>query len=165
VKTIPLTQGQFAIVDNEDFALLSSWKWFAQKNVRTFYACRHVYVPDGPNQLVLMHRSLLQTPSGLLSDHIDGNGLNNTRINLRDATPLQNMMNRRGKRGGSSKYKGVWMDQQGDSSKKWRAGIRINGKLNYLGRFCAEEDAAAAYAQSAEKNFGQFCCTVMGDKK
>jgi len=157
-RQIPLTQGQFAIVDDEDFAWLSQWKWTAQATPEgKFYAMRRE-----SRRLVLMHRLINETPAHLVTDHRDGNGLNNQRGNLRNATELENMMNRRGKRGGTSSHKGVWFDAAQAGKKKWRSAIRINGRLKYLGRFETEEQAGAAYAEAAVIHFGQFACSEKG---
>lgn len=158
-KRIPLTRGQFATVDDEDFDWLSQWKWHAQPNeAHGFYANRH----DEQGRLVAMHRLINATPPGFVTDHRDGDGLNNRRRNLRTATQLQNMMNRRGKRGGSSIHKGVWADPSPRNSKLWRSAIRLNGRLKYLGRFHTEGEAAAAYAAAAAEHFGEFARTTRG---
>jgi hypothetical protein len=158
-KRIPLTRGQFAIVDDDDFEWLSQWKWHAQPNEsRGFYANRH----DDQGRLVAMHRLINDTPEGFVTDHRDGNGLNNRRSNLRTATQLQNMMNRHGKRGGTSRHKGVWADNSPRNRKPWRAAIRVNGRLKYLGRFHTEDEAGAAYAAAAAEHFGEFARTTKG---
>lgn len=157
-KQIALTQGLFATVDDADFEWLSRWKWTAQRNGQRVYAMRY----EAGRQLVLMHRLINQTPDGMVTDHIDGNGLNNQRNNLRTATQLQNMMNRHGKRGGSSSFKGVWADPSPRNRKLWRAAIRLNGKLKYLGRFETEQEAGDAYAAAASLHFGEFSRTTKG---
>ena len=160
-RLIPLTKGQHAIVDDADFDWLSQWTWHAQPNVQGgFYANRR----DADGKLVAMHRAINQTPDGMVTDHRDGNGLNNQRANLRTASQLQNMMNRKGKRGGSSRFKGVWADPGPRNTKRWRAAIRLNGKLKYLGRFATEEDAGAAYARAANEHFGAFANATAGTR-
>jgi hypothetical protein len=154
MRQIELTQGKFAIVDDADFAWLSQWKWTAQKTDWGFYAMRHEC-----GQVVFMHRLINETPAGMVTDHEDGDGLNNRRGNLRTATQLQNMMNRHGKRNGTSQYKGVWADSSRRNRKPWRAAIRINGKLKYLGRFISEDEAGRAYAAAAREMFGEFART------
>lgn len=156
-RLIALTQGQFATVDDADFAWLSQWKWTAQANDRGFYAMRRER-----GELILMHRLINSTAPGRVTDHVDGNGLNNRRINLREATQLQNMMNRHGKKGGTSRFKGVWFDRHQEGAKRWRSAIRINGKLKYLGRHETEEEAGAAYAAAAHEHFGEYARTSKG---
>ena len=156
MKLIPLNHGIFAKVDDADFEFLSQWKWSIQRaQGGLLYAVRR---ERGVG--IRMHRLINGTPNGLYTDHCDGDGLNNQRHNLRDATPLQNMMNRRGKRGGTSRFKGVWLDvHQGGN--QWRAAIRLNGKLKYLGRFPNEHVAGEAYA--AIHHFGEFACIQPGE--
>jgi len=152
-KLIALTKGQSAIVDDADFAWLSQWKWYAQVNASGgFYAARK----DSSRALIYMHRLINRTPDGLVTDHKDGDGLNNRRANLRTASQVQNMMNRRGKKRGTSKFKGVYLSTGTNKSKVWAASIRIAGKPKFLGRFATEQDAAAAYAAAANIHFGEF---------
>ena len=152
-KLVPLSQGQQAIVDDADYDWLSQWKWSAQKTANGYYAMRK----EG-GVLILMHRLINGTPDGLVTDHKDGNGLNNRRFNLRNATQLQNMMNRAPKRGGTSVHKGVWFDKSVGSRNRnqWRAAIRLNGKRKYLGRFASQHDAGAAYQAASLQHFGDF---------
>lgn len=88
-----------------------------------------------------------------MPDHIDGDGLNNQRLNLRQSTKSQNNMNTNKGQGYSSKYKGVTWDK---ARKKWKCGIKINGKQIFIGRFIEEDDAALAYNQKASELFGEF---------
>lgn len=159
-RAIALSQGQHAIVDDDDFGWLSQWKWSAQRAYCGYYAMRR-----DKGRLILMHRLINGTPGGLATDHKDGNGLNNCRCNLRTATQLQNMMNRRGKRAGSSQYKGVWFCRTQRSSKQWRAGIRLDGRLKYLGYFATEKEAGAAYSAAATRHFGEFANSTPGDTR
>ena len=157
-KLIPLTNGKFATVDDEDFNWLSQWDWYALKTSSDsiFYAVR---TENGAS--IRMHRLINGTPDDMFTDHRDGDGLNNQRYNLRTATPLQNMMNRRGKRGGTSRFKGVFFDPT-PQKKQWRAAIRLDGKLKYLGRFYTDDEAGSAYANAAREYFGEFACTISG---
>lgn len=148
-----MTKGQYAIVDDADFDWLSQWKWYAQVNESGgFYAARRIT----RGKLIYMHRVINDTPEGLNTDHRDGDGLNNQRHNLRTATQLQNMMNRRGKKRGTSKHKGVYLSVGSNKSKIWAAGIRINGRLKFLGRFATEDEAGQAYANAAKTHFGEY---------
>ena len=165
MATISLTKGQVAIVDDADFDWLSQWKWSAQKvaTISGFYAVRWMKKPCGGMSAIPMHRFINGTPDGAHTDHIDGNGLNNCRSNLRTVTALQNQMNKRPNRGGTSPLKGAWRDDSCRNVKKWRSSIRINGRLKYLGRFHTDQEAAAAYAKAAAEHFGEYHRTAGGE--
>jgi len=153
MKEIQLTQGQVALVDDEDYEWLNSFKWYAHKIGNTFYAARHIRV-NGKQKHQHMHQLIMgDNPLKLMIDHRDGNGLNNQRSNLRFCTHQENQMNQRPRKNSSSVYKGVcWFKRD----HKWMAQIRIYGKLIYLGCFDHEEDAAKAYDEVVIKHFGEF---------
>ena len=155
MKLIPLTQGQFAMVDDEDFDFINQWKWYASKDVRTFYARTNIWLHKiGKQKTVRMHRYilLLNNPS-VLVDHKDCNGLNNQKNNLRIATPYQNAANKSSIQNGYSKYLGVsWHIK----IKRWEARISKNNKSHYLGVFKNEVDAAIAYNKKATELHGEF---------
>lgn len=138
------------LVDDEDFEYLNQFNWNAKKDCNTFYAVRS----QSKNQQIRMHRVLLGvTDKSIVVDHIDGNGLNNQKSNLRKATNSQNIRNRRPKRNSSSKYLGVcWRKHLG----KWDAQIEIGGVSKYLGSFTNENDAAIAYNKAALAAWGEF---------
>lgn len=145
MKEISLTQGLVAWVDDQDFESLSSHNWQARKRGRTYYARRQVSTGlKCPRQrTIFMHAVIAGTPGGLATDHINGNGLDNRRTNLRIATPGQNQHNRTRKQSGcSSVYRGVSLHRR---SGKWKAQIKIKGEIFYLGMFDNEEAAARAY--------------------
>lgn len=160
MRTITLSKGLACLIDDDDYELISQWKWYAHGPSDRPYACRRPY---NKAPLVYMHRVINKTQDGLFTDHIDGDTLNNTKENLRAATALQNMMNGAKKRNGTSKHKGVWLDNSRTSSNNWRSAIRIEGRLHYLGRFATEEEAGAAYASCAKKSFGDFNRSEKGD--
>jgi len=148
VRFIPLTQGKFAIVDADDYARLANYKWYSRRDGNTFYAFRR----DG-HEKVSMHRMIMGAPKGLLVDHIDYNGLNNRKSNLRLCTRAQNARHRRPVPNCYSRYKGVTWDKR---CNKWYASICKSGKGTFLGCFDNQMDAAVAYDRKAERLFGEF---------
>lgn len=155
MKTIPLTQGKVALVDDADYAWLNQWKWQAMRNGYTFYVARRIHVAKDKKRLEQMHRLILGLQSGdnLLIDHIDGDGLNNQRVNLRVCTIAQNRRHSKKRMVGTSRYKGVCWHRGGD---KWQSTIRVNKKQIHLGLFDSETSAASAYNRAASKHFGEF---------
>lgn len=151
---IPLSQGKVAIIDDEDFDLVSGYNWCANKRGRSWYAITSIY-SDGRRQGSLhMHRLILGLmDSRIHTDHIDGNGLNNQRSNLRPCTHSENMRNRRMGVNNKSGYKGVFWDK---NTENWRAQIRINGTKKDLGRFASPEAAYAAYCKASRELHGEF---------
>ena len=156
-RLIPLTQDKFAIVDAEDYDRLREYKWYAKNGGNTYYAARAERVfKDGKFigvRQILMHRFIMNAPRRLVVDHINHNGLDNRRENLRLCTRLQNSRNRLPSRGGTSKYKGVTRSKR---RKKFMAEIRVNQKKQYLGYFDSEIEAAKAYDKKAKELFGEF---------
>lgn len=153
-RAVPLTQGKHTIIDEEDWDRVGPFKWWVQRSLNTWYARRHERDQDGKKRLVALHRFLLCAPPGTFVDHINGDGLDNRKANLRFATHSQNHQNRRRRGKGRSRYKCVSF--QGST---WRAYIFVNKRLLNLGRFHAEEEAARAYDAAAREHFGEFACT------
>jgi hypothetical protein len=152
MKTIPLTQGQVALVDDSDFAGLSAHKWHALRTKNGgFYAVRNGPCPR--RGLIYLHRSLL--PEGSRGDHINRDTRDNQRHNLRPATSAQNNANVGLRRSSTSGFKGVsWNAKQG----KWFARVQCKGRSFFLGRFHSAVAAALAYDAEAAKRFGEFAC-------
>lgn len=153
VQEIPLTQGKVAIVDRDDFESLSQYRWQAYTRGNTWYAKRVIQMPDGKQATLHMHRDILNAPKGTPVDHRDGNGLNNTRANLRLCTAQENNRNSRRRKDASSRYKGVQWYKPGT---KWKAQIEDNGRHKHLGYFASEEEAARAYDAAALELYGEF---------
>lgn len=146
---MPLDDGSviFAIVDVEDAEAVSQRYW------RPHVSEANLYAKGGG---VLLHRFILGLPPhNPRVDHIDGDGLNNRRENLRLATPAQNSANMRARPGSLSGFKGVTWSK---NAKRWRAKIRANGRHRHLGYFTSEEEAARAYDDAARELHGEFAC-------
>lgn len=154
MKKIPLTQGKYAIVDDDDYDFLIQWKWFAHKRNGIFYAARTERFPPCPKpKTISMHRVINKPPSGFITDHINKNGLDNRKKNLRTATVAQNQYNRSAARNSSSKYKGVSKHKR---HSKYAARININGEQIVIGYFHDEKKAAEAYMAFAKGVHGEF---------
>lgn len=148
MKEIPLTRGLFAKVSDCDYEELLKYKWYAVKCAKKYYARRCV----GRNKKIYMHRQILGNRN-LFADHKDGDGLNNTRDNLRWADYAENNANRKNF-AGESQFKGV--SRRGD---KYEARIRHNGACIYIGSFDSEIEAALAYDKKACAMHGEFAAT------
>lgn len=141
------------IIDTEDLHLLQDRSWTAYQQQTNWYA-RTMMGPKRLQKCVRLHRLLLQAGPGQIVDHIDGNGLNNCKANLRVCSTTQNGQNRRKGRGpASSVFKGV---SKVTRRKLWRATIRVAGTQVLLGCFKLEADAALAYNKAALKYFGEY---------
>ena len=150
---IPLDKGKFAIFDEADAEKVMNWmaphsgEWVAgQAATNTWYADRYTYNPFKVH--IRMH-VLVAGFTGV--DHVHRNGLDTRRINLRAATPSQNMANRPPFRNNKSGYKGVYWTQG-----RFTAAIKVNYRKICLGRFDDPVEAARAYNEAALEHFGEF---------
>lgn len=160
MRLIPLTQGKFAKVDDEDFERVSQIKWCYHENG---HGNGYAENRDKKNKKTFrLHRFVLDLDddkmreAGLMVDHIDGDHLNNQKENLRVCTNSQNQANRkrlkaRSKRKYTSIYKGVYK-----SGRKWQAAISKDKNRINLGAFPTEQEAALAYNEAALFHFGEF---------
>jgi hypothetical protein len=149
MKKLRLTQNQYAIVDDQDYDYLNQWKWTFNQG----YARRKLVVGEKAYSIPL-HKAITLCPDGYLVDHVNGDTLDNRKINLRICNKGQNNYNRRqGALNNKSGYKGVYLDKK---SNKWQAQIRYNYKTRYLGLYENIKDAARAYNEAAAKYFGEF---------
>ena len=154
---IPLTKGLFALVDDADLHLVSGHKWHAYRRRKdsTTYAARSITPLNGIRTKVFMHRVILENT--VCVDHRDGNGLNNTRDNLRTATHAENSRNvKKPSHGVTSQYKGMSYNAH---AKKFQATVRCHGKNIYLGLFVDEKEGAYAYDREARARFSFFART------
>jgi len=146
MREIPLLYTDLvAVVDDSDHDLVSQYKWYAL-TVRG----RVTYAVNGDT---FMHRLVMEPTELQHVDHVDHNGLNNQRSNLRYATHQQNLAGCRKRLGASSQYKGVSWSKQ---SQKWHAQIRVGDKRIHIGLYDNEEEAASAYDSVAYQHHGEF---------
>lgn len=145
-----------ALVDAADLHLLSKcFSWTPHRNrARNVYAMGYYRAPDGARARVLMHRLLLGA-QGQLVDHINGDGLDNRRCNLRLVDPAQNVLNRRNNRNSKSRFRGVSWDAQHDA---WLVRITTTGVTRRGGLFKDEVEAAMVFDAMARELHGEFAC-------
>lgn len=150
---IPLTQGKVAHVDAVDYEWLMQWKWHAQWDGKNWYATRTSRV-NGNRVCLRMHRLIMDVDDpSICVDHKDGDGLNNTRDNLRRATVQQNNHNQHGRRDNKTGYIGVAFHKD---TEKFQASIAVDGKSRYIGLFATAREAAIARDAMAIKLHGEF---------
>lgn len=156
MKTIELTMGRVALVDDEDYRWLYQIPWYAAHlgNPRR----SHWYAVTTDRAHRKMHRVIMNAPAGLVVDHIDGDGLNNQKENLRLATPAENAKNRRKLTTANgaeptSRFKGV---NYSPTRSQWLARIQVDRVSTHLGYFGDEVEAAVAYDLAAKRLHGRF---------
>lgn len=151
MKTITLSKGKIALVDDADFEALNRYKWSYTKNCKSEYAKACIGGRKHKTTLY-MHRVILGVNDPLvIVDHIDGNGLNNTRINIRKCTKSENQRNKKKRSNSSSQYLGVTKTNWG-----WVAQITHNTKPIRIGLFKDEAEAALAYNKKKIELHGEF---------
>lgn len=156
--TIPLTQGQVAIVDESDYAWLSQWKWHAHWNpcTKSFYAQRKGVKISGKQPIIWMHKQVLGIGKGTKGDHRNRITLDNRRHNLRAATSSQNCMNRSLRRDNTSGFPGVsWHPPM----EKWKVYAQVDGKQKTIGYRKDFLDAVALRKSVIEVVYGEFAVT------
>lgn len=149
---VPLTQGKFALIDVADLPRVEGKRWYARRTSKGWYAQRDERGPDGAYRFVHMHRVIAQPPENRIVDHINCDGLDNRRSNLRHATNGQNATWSKFPKG-SSGYRGVFWQCDRD---KWRAEISKDRKKHFLGDYDDPAEAARAYDAAAIELHGEF---------
>jgi hypothetical protein len=145
----PVGDSAWAMIDEVDLPLVIKHAWYPAKGKDTSYA---MFRTMGAGT-VYMHRLIAGAAKGFDVDHIDGNGLNNRRNNLRVCTHAQNIANQRISRANTSGFKGVSWDKRRGA---WEAHIKFQQKKRFLGYFSDKADAARAYNAKAVELFGEF---------
>ena len=155
-REIPLTKGQVAIVDAEDYALAVSRKWTAFGDRPTRY-----YARTGGKNGIAMHRMLMGVDRGdkRVVDHINGDTLDNRKSNLRICLQRDNVCNRRIDGDSTSGYKGVTFSKRVNGKGKWQAQIAFGGRKRHLGYFPDPQAAHEAYCSAARELHGEFART------
>ena len=153
MKEIQLTQGKVALVDDEDYEYLIQWKWQVNKNGNKFYAVTS-WLINGKYRTINMHRLITNNKNTKMhTDHINGDGLDNRKINLRICTHSQNAMNRGAQSNNKTGHKGVSYEKK---LNKFKVQIRVNKKNITIGYYINLNDAAKAYNSAALKYHGEF---------
>lgn len=154
MKKIPLTNSRlFAIVSDTDFELVSRYKWRLMKDRWNTYAWRN---PTKHYTGIFMHCLIMPPLENMMTDHIDGNGLNNQKENIRHCTNSQNQAKARLSKSNTSGYRGVRYEKRKTRRKHWRAYITNEGRTISLGIYNTAVEAARAYNQAAKKLFGEY---------
>jgi len=156
MKTIQLTKGYVALVDDEDYRSVIKYSWYIQ-NHTCIYAARRINSTLGSEYL---HNFLMSPPKGFTVDHIDRNGLNCQRYNMRLATRSQQNANRERPYNSTTLYRGVYK-----SKNRWIAKLGYNGTRYYAGSFESIEDAARAYDKLAKQHHGEFAVLNFPERK
>jgi len=161
MRAIHLTQGKVAIVDDADYKFLNQYKWYALKRGYTYYAMRYARKSDLQKGPIIMHKVILNAigADGMVeTDHINGNGLDNRRSNLRACNTAQNQWNQRLRSDNKTGFKGVRIDKRSGVN-PFIVLIRVNKKRIYIGCYQTAEEAARMYDVAAIKHHGEFAMT------
>jgi hypothetical protein len=158
---IALKNGGVALIDDEDFELVSQyeWRWLGPEGNR-YAVATYVVELNGIKykKLISMHRLVTKcTDPNLRVDHIYGKTLDNRKSELRVCTPLENARNRtRHSSNNTNGYRGIYFDATYHGTKKWKAQISLGSRRKHVGRFDTAEQAARAFDEAAKKHYGSY---------
>lgn len=152
VAYVPLTKGYEAIIDADDVPLVEGYTWKAFVDKRRVYATTEIGGRKNKTG-IRMHRLIMGAPKGVDVDHIDHNGINNRRANMRLCTRSENLQNQRKRLDNTSGFKGVnYYKRTG----RWRAYIMRDSKEQHLGYFDTPEEAHSAYCKASKEIHGEY---------
>lgn len=151
VRRIPLTKGKTALVDDEDYEKLSKVRWFAFVRSGTSYAARHNGRP-----VVYMHREIVGAEPGTEVDHINGDGLDNRRANLRRCTHSQQQMHSLRRKRGRTGYRGVEYAAHVNKKNPYLVRVMVSLKVVHTSYHATAEEAARMYDAVARRVHGEF---------
>ena len=151
MRTIPLTRGRVALVDDEDYKRVSQYKWHVSAN-------RYAATGGSKTSRMYLHRFIANTPPDMVTDHINGNPFDNRRANIRICTNSQNLMNRGKSSNNTAGFKGVTRLRR-NLRKPFMAQIGVGLQHRFLGYYATAEEAHAAYVAAATEQHGEFLRT------
>ena len=160
-KEIPLTQGKVALVDDEDYEKISTYKWFTHNAKGKYYAGRKssritARLNGGKRNTILMHRIIMDTPEELFCDHINGDTLDNRKSNLRNCLPSENSQNRGAQNNNKLRLKNIHIENASRPYARYRVDITSHGRNVFRGRYDTLEEAIRARDEALKKHHGEF---------
>ncbi len=165
MKRIELTQGKYALVDDEDYEYVLCYKWHTLKSKKNYYAVTALEMGNGKKFTINMHNFVTENPQGSLLDHINRNGLDNRKANLRKCSYAQNSLNRRlDKLKNKTGYRGVYLSEY-KNKRKFTSYLKVNGSVLYLGIFESKIQAAKAYDNAAKLHHKEFAVLNFPEKR
>ena len=150
--------GYRIIISACDADKVAAYRWHISRNnrARGVYFSTYIRKTSHERKKIMLHRFILNAPSGMMVDHANCNTLDNRRENLRICTPRQSAKNISKHKDGKTPYKGVYYNRTLRVKNKWRAQIKSDGQRINLGSFMTQEEAYIAYCNASKKYHGEF---------